>query len=233
MDVGFVGFNILSRPDQLPSGMLANSSNGRLGKNGEWQVRKGINVIKAPFASGDAVLRLPTAVETTANPTVVGLLPTTIRSASLASNKVLIVVDSPATQPGHVFVVGNTVEVEGLVGSPDPNGSHVLTAVTDNGDDTKTIEYALSGTDTTYTVALTLPFTLVDATAPALNDLANSAVIGFNMILLQSNVTAVYASTTFSNPNQTNSQFIVLASNESAVTTDLNSPTASLSLIHI
>ena len=230
MDVGFVGFNILSRPDQLTSGMLANSSNGRLGKNGEWQVRKGINVIKAPFASGDAVLRLPTAVETTANPTVVGLLPTTIRSASLASNKVLIVVDFPATQPGHVFVVGNTVEVEGLVGSPDPNGSHVLTAVTDNGDDTKTIEYALSGTDTTYTVALTLPFTLVDATAPALNDLANSAVIGFNMILLQSNVTAVYASTTFSDPNQTNSQFIVLASNESAVTTDLNSPTASITM---
>ena len=81
MDAGFIGFNNYSRPDQLTSGMLASSSNGRIGKNGEWQVRKGINVIKAPFASGDDVLRLPTNAETLVDPTVVGLLPTTIRSA--------------------------------------------------------------------------------------------------------------------------------------------------------
>ena len=221
MDVGFVGFNTYSRPDQLPSGMLADSSNGRLGKNGEWQVRKGVNVIKAPFASGNAVLRLPTVSEETA-PLTVSLLPTTIRSASLASGKVLIVIDNPAVDAGHIFAVGNTVEVEGLVGSPSPNGSHVLTAVTDNGDGTKTIEYALSGTDTTYTTAFCLPFTLVDSTTPALNGETKSSVIGFNMVLLQSSVTAVYASTTFSDPNQENSQFIILASNESAVATDLN-----------
>ena len=232
MDVGFVGFNTLSRPDQLQSGMLANSSNGRLGKNGEWQVRKGINVIKAPFASGDAVLRLPTAVETTANPTVVGLLPTTIQSASLASNKVLIVINNPSVDPGHVFAVGDQITVEGLSGSdltPDPNGLHTLTAVTSS-TGIKTLEYALTGGNTTYTAALTLPFNLVNSSTPALTALSSPSVIGFKMILLQSNVTAVYASTTFSDPNQTNSQFIVLASNENAVTTDLNNTSSSITM---
>ena len=234
MDVGFVGFNTYSRPDQLPSGMLANSSNGRLGKNGEWQVRKGINVIKAPFASGDAVLRLPTISEIIATPTV-SLLPTTIRSASLASNKVLIVVDEPAVEPGHVFVTGNTVEVEGLVGSPDPNGSHVLTNVTDNGDGTKTIEYDLTGSNVAAYggIALTLPFNLDDGgTEPLLTTITLSPVIGFNMIVEQGSVAAVYASTKFSDPNQENNQFIVLASNISAVATNLENTSSSITMAY-
>ena len=235
MDVGFVGFNTYSRPDQLPSGMLANSSNGRIGKNGEWQVRKGISVIKAPFASGDAVLRLPTSSETQVNPAVVGLLPTTIRSASLASNKVLIVIDDDVVdplKPGHVFAVGDKIEVEGLTGSPDPNGSHTVTAVTDNGT-TKTIEYDLVGADVAAYggFALTLPFNLDDGgTEPQLTIITLSPVIGFNMVLDQGNVAGVYSSTTFSDPNQTNSQFIILASNVSAVATDLNDTSVSITM---
>ena len=231
MDVGFLGFNTYSRPDQLPSGMLANSSNGRIGKNGEWQVRKGINVIKAPFASGDDVLRLPTTSEVLANPKVVGLLPTTIQSASLASNKVLIVINDPSVELGHVFAVGDQITVQGLAGSltPDPNGLHTLTAVTSS-TGIKTLEYALTGSNTTYTAALTLPFNLVNSSTPALTALAEPSVIGFNMLLLQSNVTAVYSSTTFSDPNQDNNQFIVLASNVSAVATDLNDTSVSITM---
>ena len=231
MDAGFLGFNTYSRPDQLPSGMLANSSNGRIGKNGEWQVRKGINVIKAPFASGDDVLRLPTTAEVLANPKVVGLLPTTIQSASLASNKVLIVINDPSVEPGHVFAVGDQITVQGLAGSltPDPNGLHTLTAVTSS-TGIKTLEYALTGSNTTYTAALTLPFNLVNSSTPALTALAEPSVIGFNMLLLQSNVTAVYSSTTFSDPNQDNNQFIVLASNVSAVATDLNDTSVSITM---
>ena len=228
MDAGFIGFNTLSRPDQLPTGMLANSSNGRLGKNGEWQVRKGIDVIKAPFASGDEVLRLPTATETTANPLVVGLLPTTIRSAQRINSegKVSIVIDDDATPPGHVFVVGEEVTVENVVGTkggPVANGTHILTDVIDNGD-TKTLKYDVAGSvDFTYTVALTLPFDLDDSgTEPALTTLTFPAVVGFNMVLLQASVTEVYASTAFSDPNQSNSQFIVMASNAQAVATDLD-----------
>ena len=230
-DAGFLGFNNYSRPDQLPAGMLAASSNGRIGKNGEWQVRKGINVVKAPFASGDAVLRLPATTEIISTPTVC-LLPTTIRSASLSINKVLIVVDEPAVQAGHVFVTGNKVEVEGLVGSPDPNGSHVLTAVTNNGNGTKTIEYDLVGTNVAaYSgFGLTLPFNLINSSSPVLTAITLSPVIGFNMVLDEGSVAGVYASTTFSDPNQTNSQFVVLASNVSAVATDLNDTSVSITM---
>jgi len=211
--------------------MLAASSNGRIGKNGEWQVRKGINVIKAPFASGDDVLRLPTDSEKQASPTVVGLLPTTIRSASLSSNKVNIVIDDPDPPLGHVFAVGEQITVEGLVGdlTPNPNGLHTLTDVTDDGN-TRTLKYALTGGNTTYGVALTLPFSLVNSSSPALTALSSSPVIGFNMVFDEGSVTAVYASTSFSDPNQTNSQFVILASNISAVTTDLNNTSNSITM---
>ena len=39
-DRGFVGFNNRLRPDQLSAGILADSQNGRMGLNGEWEVRK-------------------------------------------------------------------------------------------------------------------------------------------------------------------------------------------------
>jgi hypothetical protein len=65
-DVGFIGFNNRVRPDQLGKGMLADSQNMRLDLNGEAQVRKGIELIEAPFAvdPSDALLLpfyLPTA----------------------------------------------------------------------------------------------------------------------------------------------------------------------------
>jgi len=231
MDAGFIGFNNYSRPDQLTSGILASSLNGRIGKNGEWQVRKGVDLVKAPFASGDDVLRLPTNAETLVNPPVVGLLPTTIRSASLVSNEVLIVIDDPSVEPGHVFVTGEEIYVEGLVSTTtDPNGLHTITDVTDNGT-TITIKYALTGDNEIYGTALTLPFSLNDAgVQPALTELAESPVIGFNMVFDQGSVTAVYSSATFSDPNQDNNQFIVLASNISAVATDLNDTSVSITM---
>ena len=233
LDVGFIGFNSYARPDQLPAGMLANSSNGRLGKNGEWQVRPGIGFIKAPFASGDDVLRLPTTAESTAIPPVVGLLPTTIRSASLVSDEVLIVIDDPAVEPGHVFVAGDEIYVENLVSTTtDPNGLHTLTLVTDNGD-TKTLTYALTGADETYSTPLNLPFALDDGgSEPQLTVLTASSVIGYNMILDQGSVSQVYTSATFSDPNQDNNQFIVLASNVSAVATDLQNTSTSITMAY-
>ena len=233
LDVGFIGFNSYARPDQLPAGMLANSSNGRLGKNGEWQVRPGIGFIKAPFASGDDVLRLPTTAESTAIPPVVGLLPTTIRSASLVSDEVLIVIDDPAVEPGHVFVAGDEIYVENLVSTTtDPNGLHTLTLVTDNVG-TKTLTYALTGADEPYSTPLNLPFALDDGgSEPQLTVLTASSVIGYNMILDQGAVSQVYTSATFSDPNQDNNQFIVLASNVSAVATDLQNTSTSITMAY-
>jgi hypothetical protein len=59
MDVGFNGFNDYLRPDQLQRGTLAVSKNGRLGRNGEWQVRQGVEVISEPLATGISALTLP------------------------------------------------------------------------------------------------------------------------------------------------------------------------------
>ena len=134
LDMGYTGFNDYLRPDQLQRGILATSNNGRLGRNGEWQVRPGIDLVKAPFASGDDVLRLPTTSELETVPPVVGLLPTTIRSASLTSNVVTIVIDDPAVEPGHVFITGDEITVSGIPFgvNTDPNGTFELTSVTDN-----------------------------------------------------------------------------------------------------
>ncbi len=58
LDSGYIGFNNRLRPDQLVKGILADSQNGRLAVNGEWQTRKGISNFKAPLATGSAALTL-------------------------------------------------------------------------------------------------------------------------------------------------------------------------------
>lgn len=58
-DYGFVGFNNRLRPDQLQRGMLADSRNMRLDRNGEAQVRKGVELVLAPLAVGGDALTLP------------------------------------------------------------------------------------------------------------------------------------------------------------------------------
>ena len=59
LDRGFIGFNNRLRPDQLTSGILFDSQNGRMAQNGEWQTRKGIDNIKAPLIAGGSALTLP------------------------------------------------------------------------------------------------------------------------------------------------------------------------------
>ena len=58
LDNVFVGFNNRLRPDQLTQGVLADSQNGRMNTNGEWQTRKGISNLKAPLAVNDAAATL-------------------------------------------------------------------------------------------------------------------------------------------------------------------------------
>jgi len=58
-DRGFVGFNNRLRPDQLQAGMLADAQNIRLDRNGEAQVRKGVELLLAPLAVDEDALSLP------------------------------------------------------------------------------------------------------------------------------------------------------------------------------
>lgn len=55
-DRGFVGFNNRLRPDQLKPGLLADSQNGRMGLNGQWEVRKGIDQILTPVNTTGALV---------------------------------------------------------------------------------------------------------------------------------------------------------------------------------
>ena len=63
-DIGFVGFNNRLRPDQLAQGMLADAQNIRLDRNNEAQVRKGVELISAPIATGASALTLPFTLPT-------------------------------------------------------------------------------------------------------------------------------------------------------------------------
>ena len=227
LDMGYTGFNDYLRPDQLQRGILATSKNGRLGRNGEWQVRPGIDLVKAPFASGDDVLRLPTTSELEADPPVVGLLPTTIRSASLNTDVVTIVIDDPAVEPGHVFLTGDEITVSGIAfgTDTDPNGTFALTSITDN-TGTISLTYDLVGADATYTLPVALPQVLPFA----LNGVQGSAVIGYNMLLDQGGISEVYASTAYSNPNDSASQWVLLGSNVNALAINLADPTITYDL---
>jgi hypothetical protein len=228
-DVGFVGFNNRLRPDQLQGGMLADAQNVRFDRNGEAQVRKGIEVIEAPFAVGGDVLRLPTTAEIGNGSTA--MLPTTIESATLTNSdsRANIVINDPAVEAGHIFAADDVVAIEGLgFTTVDPNSVaptsdplvitslKTLVSVTDNGD-TKTLKYALSGSDETYTTPIVLP----QALPFTLNTNTTQAVIGFNMVLDQGAVTEVYASTDFSDPNENASQYILIASNLKVVAKNL------------
>jgi len=276
-DFGFIGFNNRVRPDQLGKGMLADSQNMRLDLNGEAQVRKGIELIEAPFAIGDIVLRLPKADEIiddeTGNPTRT-ILPSTIKSASLneSTNVVTLVVESlDSGRDGHDWAVNDTVFVEGVVSDgTDVNGEHVIDSVTD-GTNEVTITYDLtSSVASTLTVPIVLEFNLDDSgTPPQLTEnivtagsfvagteyeilslgstdftdigaaynlvslrftatgagtgtgtaveVSFQSVIGYEMRVDDDQVTQVYASTEYSDPNAENSQYILLASNANVV----------------
>lgn len=67
-DRSFSGFNNRLRPDQLDPGVLADSQNGRMGTNGQWQVRKGVDTLLSPVAVGATALTLPFNLDDTGTP---------------------------------------------------------------------------------------------------------------------------------------------------------------------
>ena len=88
LDIGFVGYNNRLRSDQLTRGTLSSSINGRLDLNGQWQVRKGIENISAPFTVSGTALTLPSTTQVSAGTHL--RLPFTITGAAVASNVLTI-----------------------------------------------------------------------------------------------------------------------------------------------
>jgi hypothetical protein len=86
MDSGFFGFNNRFRPDQLKPGVLADSQNGRMDLNGEWQVRKGIDIISGSLLIPGSGLTLPfTLDDTGTSPVLVDIVPRVAASCAYSN----------------------------------------------------------------------------------------------------------------------------------------------------
>jgi len=115
-DVAFNRVNARLRPDQLQTGDVAYSSNGRMDIGGAWQPRKGITNFDTTITTNTAALRLPFYLYTN----------TTASSISRAGNVITI---NFAT--AHPFVTSTLARISGITGlTPDPNGNRPVTVVT-------------------------------------------------------------------------------------------------------
>ena len=143
LDQGFTGFNNKFRPDQLTSGILAESNNGRMDLNGEWQPRKGMEIFSTPF--DPAVFVLPFRLHDT--------LPSV--SSYARSGEVLTVNFGSA----HGITTGDIVNLSGLTagGTVDPNGNHSCTASS-----TTQIQITINGLDALPTGTLSVTGAKID-----------------------------------------------------------------------
>ena len=146
LDQGFVGFNNRLRPDQLRPGNLAESNNGRMDVNGEWQSRKGIEIFSSPFSAG--VFTLPFYLYDSI-PAV----------SSFTRVGDLITVDFGSA---HGINTGTGVNISGLTytGLINPNGNFIATVV-----DTDTITYTVTGLDSAPSGTMVVTGMKLDVTA--------------------------------------------------------------------
>lgn len=129
-DSGFVRFNARLRPDQLKQGELAMSINGRMDKDGAWQVRKGINNVGLSLTVAGTALTLPF------------YLGRAISTASRTTNVTTIV-----TSAAHGFSTGDSIVISGLtVYTTNPNGTFTITVT-----NSTTFTYANTGGNETFT----------------------------------------------------------------------------------
>jgi hypothetical protein len=224
LETGFSGFNNRVRPDQLQPGVLAESKNGRLDLNGEWQVRRGINILNAPFATGANTFRLPNASEFLANNpnSTVGILPRVMQGVSIATDGIVTV-----TLDNHGFSVGDEVVINGVFRSslPDINGSHTITFA--SGDNRFKFDSGIAGSTGAYTYppaqGLITSFTLpADPINETLSTQPLSTPAG-RSILDVSQVVGLRSGTDYSDPNAfNNGEYIIISTNLSALVLNLS-----------
>ena len=183
-DLGFVNMNNRLRPDQLKAGVLADSRNGRMGINGEWQTRKGINVVNAPVVLGGNALTIPFYLyaDKTIN--------TAIRSGSGSGSIITLNFNS-----AHGFTNNTLISVSGLTGfatNQNPNGNRLITVT-----NSTNVTFTMDGN-----VSITYGGNNKSAGAPILDD---------------AGVNAIYGSCLYSNPNDDDSAYIIVASNAKAI----------------
>jgi len=152
-DRGFVGFNNRLRPDQLKPGMLADSQNGRMGLNGQWEVRKGIDQILTPVTTTGALV-LPFGIVDSDTDAAI---------ADPDSNSGNLVITNIT---GSKYNTNGRINLSNISGiTPDPNGNQDYTK-------TDTNELTVSGSFTGAADAS------VTVKYPILNDNAVEGIYG-------------------------------------------------------
>lgn len=117
IDAGFLGFNNRNTPDKLQPGTLSDSQNGRMDLNGEWQVRKGIDIISGSLLVPGTGLTLPFTLDDTGTPPVVNdIIPKVVASCAYSN---------PLDTSGQFIVVAT--DSEAILVNLDPS---VLTTTT-------------------------------------------------------------------------------------------------------
>ena len=224
LETGFSGFNNRLRPDQLQPGVLAESRNGRLDLNGEWQVRRGINILNAPFATGADTFRLPNVSEFLINnpDSTVGILPKVMQSVRIqTSGIVTILLDD------HGFSVDDEIVINGVFrsGFPDINGTHIITEVT--GANRFKFDSGITTTDGYYTfppnAGSKLSFNLPpDPINETLSTQPLSAPCGKSFLDV-SQVVGLRSGTDYSDPNASSQgEYIIISTNLSALVLNLS-----------
>ena len=232
-DVGFVGFNNRLRPDQLQAGMLSDAQNIRTDRNGQAQVRKGVDLVTAPLSVGLSALTLPFT-----------LIGADINAGSFVASKEYTIKTVGNTDFTAIGAASNTV---GVVFTATGAGSGtgvatvaeiIVTATSDSGTLDITSTDAFTNFPSSGTINLSdasginadpngdRAFTKVSASEIQVSDQnyssgSDSSVTLKFGILNDGVVNKIYGSTDFSDPNQASTQYIVLASNSKAVGLDV------------
>ena len=120
-DVGFVGFNNRLRPDQLQAGMLADAQNIRMDRNGQAQVRRGVDLVNAPLSVGLSALTLPFTLA--ADDTDAAIADPDSNSGNLVITNIT----------GSLYPTSGTINLSNVSGiTPDPNSDQSYTKTATN-----------------------------------------------------------------------------------------------------
>ena len=232
-DVGFVGFNNRLRPDQLQAGMLSDAQNIRTDRNGQAQVRKGVDLVSAPLSVGISALTLPFT-----------LIGADINAGSFVASKEYTIKTVGNTDFTAIGAASNTV---GVVFTATGAGSGtgvatvaeiIVTATSDSGTLDITSTDAFTNFPSSGTINISdasginadpngdRAFTKVSASEIQVSDQnyssgSDSSVTLKFGILNDGVVNNIYGSTDFSDPNQASTQYIVIASNSKAIGIDI------------
>lgn len=179
-DAFFLRMNGRMRPDQLAPGEVAYSQNGRMGADGSWQPRPGIDHFGPTIGSSATALTLPFYLYASKS----------ILSADRVGTTVTVV-----TTTSHSFTTSTQVSIAGLTGSVDPNGNRTIT---------------VTAADT---------FTFVISGAVGNETYGGTGTAGSPVLAADANF--AYGSCLFSDPSDSNDEYMILAQNSSATAVDL------------